>query len=135
MLNLTLNNEIFYCTMHFPLHYLCFEFPLNDTDVYVFVQTLKGASAYAAANNRPFPKIDFATLDSNHPESFYVFEEQGKPTIIHMPLFNTDNCKGKLNINTSSPCFHLSFINPALTYKSRHMALSFLPVLISTPNR
>ena len=59
------------------------------------IQTLKGATKYAAATGHPFPKVDFTELDSNQPRSYYVFEEKGKPTVIHIPLFNMDNCKSE----------------------------------------
>ena len=62
--------------------------------MYMFIQTLKEARDYAATIKRPFPNIDFENLDPHSPESFYVFEEEGKPTVIHIPLFNMDNCKG-----------------------------------------
>ena len=58
------------------------------------IQTLKVASEYAAATGHPFPKVD-KKLDPKLPKSYNVFEEKGKPTVIHIPLFNTDNCKGE----------------------------------------
>ena len=73
---------------------MCFEFSRNAVDMYMFIQTLKEARDYAATIKRPFPNIDFENLDPHSPESFYVFEEEGKPTVIHIPLFNMDNCKG-----------------------------------------
>ncbi|KAL2086784.1 hypothetical protein ACEWY4_017852 [Coilia grayii] len=60
--------------------------------------TLKVASDYAAKIHRPFPAIDVESLDKDCPGSFYVFEERGKPTVIHIPLFNMDNCKDKRTI-------------------------------------
>ena len=59
------------------------------------IQTLKVASEYAAATGHPFPKVDFRNLDPKRPRSYYVFEEKGKPTVIHIPLFNMDNCKSE----------------------------------------
>ncbi|KAL2086782.1 hypothetical protein ACEWY4_017841 [Coilia grayii] len=61
-------------------------------------QTLKVASDYAAKIHRPFPAIDVESLDKDCPGSFYVFEERGKPTVIHIPLFNMDNCKDEATI-------------------------------------
>lgn len=59
------------------------------------MQTLSVASKYAAVNHHPFPNVDFTNLDPKRPKSFYVFEEKGKPTVIHIPLFNMDNCKSE----------------------------------------
>ncbi|XP_042559394.1 cytosolic phospholipase A2 gamma-like [Clupea harengus] len=52
-------------------------------------KTLKVASEYAAATCHPFPKV----VEPKDLKSYYVFEEKDKPTVIHIPLFNTDNCK------------------------------------------
>uniref|UniRef100_A0A8C5DL87 PLA2c domain-containing protein n=1 Tax=Gouania willdenowi TaxID=441366 RepID=A0A8C5DL87_GOUWI len=51
---------------------------------------------YAAEVNKPFPKIDEKILeDKDLPESCYVIEGKEKePSIIYMPLFNRQNCKG-----------------------------------------
>uniref|UniRef100_A0A3B3W270 Phospholipase A2 group IVC n=1 Tax=Poecilia latipinna TaxID=48699 RepID=A0A3B3W270_9TELE len=51
---------------------------------------------YAAEVNKPFPQIDDKILEeSNWPKDCYVFEGKEKePTIIYMPLFNQQNCKG-----------------------------------------
>ncbi|XP_076136680.1 cytosolic phospholipase A2 gamma-like [Alosa pseudoharengus] len=63
-------------------------------------KSLEGTCNYAAANQRAFPKIDFEALnpESDCPKSFYVFEEEGKPTVIHIPLFNIKNCKDEATI-------------------------------------
>ncbi|XP_076146361.1 cytosolic phospholipase A2 gamma-like [Alosa pseudoharengus] len=63
-------------------------------------KSLEGAWHYAAANQRAFPDIDFKALkpESDCPKSFYVFEEEGKPTVIHIPLFNIKNCKDEATI-------------------------------------
>uniref|UniRef100_A0A3B5LQ38 PLA2c domain-containing protein n=1 Tax=Xiphophorus couchianus TaxID=32473 RepID=A0A3B5LQ38_9TELE len=51
---------------------------------------------YAAEVNKPFPPIDNKILEeSDWPKNCYVFEGKEKePTIIYMPLFNQQNCKG-----------------------------------------
>ncbi|XP_042559344.1 cytosolic phospholipase A2 gamma-like [Clupea harengus] len=74
---------------------LIISFDFSDGDPF---ETLKGATKYAAATGHPFPKVDFTELDSNQPRSYYVFEEKGKPTVIHIPLFNMDNCKNQETI-------------------------------------
>ncbi|XP_062400275.1 cytosolic phospholipase A2 zeta-like isoform X2 [Sardina pilchardus] len=61
-------------------------------------KTLEGAKDYADANHIPFPKIDVNEHERVCPKSFYVFEEEGKPTVIHIPLFNVKNCKDEATI-------------------------------------
>uniref|UniRef100_A0A671US66 PLA2c domain-containing protein n=1 Tax=Sparus aurata TaxID=8175 RepID=A0A671US66_SPAAU len=53
---------------------------------------------YAAAVNKPFPEIDEKILEERDwPKDCYVFEGKDKePTIVYMPLFNRNNCKGLL---------------------------------------
>ncbi|XP_063072094.1 cytosolic phospholipase A2 gamma-like isoform X2 [Engraulis encrasicolus] len=53
-------------------------------------EALWKARDYAASNHLPFPELG---SQPTRPKSFYVFEEEGKPTVIHIPLFNMDNCK------------------------------------------
>ncbi|XP_056463091.1 cytosolic phospholipase A2 gamma-like [Gadus chalcogrammus] len=44
-----------------------------------------------------FPKIQYTTSDVSSPKGFYVFKGPKKaPTVIHIPLFNVDNCGSKL---------------------------------------
>ncbi|XP_062390861.1 cytosolic phospholipase A2 gamma-like [Sardina pilchardus] len=71
---------------------LIISFDFSDGDPF---ETLRVASDYADKNGHPFPKVDFTQLDPKRPKSYYVFEERGKPTVIHIPLFNMDNCKSK----------------------------------------
>uniref|UniRef100_A0A3B4VPK9 Phospholipase A2 group IVC n=1 Tax=Seriola dumerili TaxID=41447 RepID=A0A3B4VPK9_SERDU len=54
---------------------------------------------YAAEVNKPFPEIDDKILEERDwPKDCYVFEGNEKaPTIIYMPLFNRQNCKGLLH--------------------------------------
>ena len=61
-------------------------------------QTLTLARDYAAAVNKPFPEIDEKILEERDwPKDCYVFEGKDKePTIVYMPLFNRNNCKGLL---------------------------------------
>ncbi|KAL2086783.1 hypothetical protein ACEWY4_017842 [Coilia grayii] len=75
--------------------FVSFDFSAGDP-----FQTLKVASDYAAKNSRPFPVINFERLDKDKdcPRSFYAFEGKGKPIVIHIPLFNMDNCKDKRTI-------------------------------------
>ena len=63
-----------------------------------YLQTLTLARDYAAAVNKPFPEIDEKILEERDwPKDCYVFEGKEKePTIVYMPLFNRNNCKGLL---------------------------------------
>ncbi|KAG5278647.1 hypothetical protein AALO_G00101230 [Alosa alosa] len=64
-------------------------------------KTLRVASHYANINHHPFYNVQFyKKLDPKRPKSYYVFEESGKPTVIHIPLFNMDNCKNRPTIKT-----------------------------------
>uniref|UniRef100_A0A4W6E0Q5 PLA2c domain-containing protein n=1 Tax=Lates calcarifer TaxID=8187 RepID=A0A4W6E0Q5_LATCA len=51
---------------------------------------------YATEVRKPFPEIDNKILEERDwPKDCYVFEGKEKePTIIYMPLFNRQNCKG-----------------------------------------
>lgn len=62
-------------------------------------QTLILARDYAAKLGKPFPKIDEDVLkEKGWPKACYVFKGKKKePTIIYMPLFNRQNCKGLSN--------------------------------------
>ncbi|XP_030580812.1 cytosolic phospholipase A2 gamma-like [Archocentrus centrarchus] len=59
-------------------------------------ETLTLARDYAAEVKKPFPEINDTILeDRDWPKDCYVFEGNEKePTIIYMPLFNRQNCKG-----------------------------------------
>ena len=67
-----------------------------------YLQTLTLARDYAAAVNKPFPEIDEKILEERDwPKDCYVFEGKEKePTIVYMPLFNRNNCKGLLQPNS-----------------------------------
>lgn len=61
------------------------------------MQTLTLARDYAAKVNKPFPELDDKVLaqERDWPKDCYVFEGKEKePTIVFMPLFNRQNCKG-----------------------------------------
>lgn len=60
-------------------------------------ETLTLARDYAAKVNKPFPELDDKVLEQERdwPKDCYVFEGKEKePTIVFMPLFNRQNCKG-----------------------------------------
>ncbi|XP_063071552.1 cytosolic phospholipase A2 gamma-like [Engraulis encrasicolus] len=58
-------------------------------------ETVDVASRYAKTCKVPFPKINLEGTDDDCPKSLHIFEEKGKPTVIHIPLFNVDNCKDR----------------------------------------
>ncbi|KAG5278671.1 hypothetical protein AALO_G00101510 [Alosa alosa] len=74
---------------------LIISFDFSDGDPF---ETLRVTSDYADKNGHPFPNVDFTRLDPKRPKSCYVFEEKGKPTVIHIPVFNMDNCKDEAAI-------------------------------------
>ncbi|XP_076136668.1 cytosolic phospholipase A2 gamma-like [Alosa pseudoharengus] len=74
---------------------LIISFDFSDGDPF---ETLKVTSDYADKNGHPFPNVDFTRLDPKRPKSCYVFEEKGKTTVIHIPVFNMDNCKDEAAI-------------------------------------
>ncbi len=69
-------------------------------------QTLILAREYAAAVKKPFPEIDDEILqERDWPKDCYVFEgKEQQPTIVYMPLFNRQNCKGLLHLTTQNIC-------------------------------
>ncbi|KAL2086797.1 hypothetical protein ACEWY4_017856 [Coilia grayii] len=61
-------------------------------------ETVKVAHGYSDTCGMPFPQINEDDMNEDRPRSFHVFEEKGKPTVIHIPLFNMDNCKDEATI-------------------------------------
>ncbi|XP_075066117.1 cytosolic phospholipase A2 gamma-like [Mixophyes fleayi] len=62
--------------------------------------TLKSTAEYCKSNEIPFPKISIEDKEMEIPsKSCYVFEgdDKGTPDIMHFPLFNNQNCEGKVN--------------------------------------
>lgn len=59
------------------------------------VQTVDDAQNYAKSNNPRDPHFPRVTDTDRDPrKSFYVYKEKDKPTVIHIPLFNIENCEG-----------------------------------------
>nr|XP_025042933.1 cytosolic phospholipase A2 gamma-like [Pelodiscus sinensis] len=71
---------------------LSFDFSSGDP-----FETIRRASEYCQANGIPFPPVDdkkFDKKDRDKPSSCYVFKGKTGPTVMHFPLFNTENCPG-----------------------------------------
>ncbi|KAM4710290.1 cytosolic phospholipase A2 gamma isoform 2-T2 [Discoglossus pictus] len=75
--------------------------------------TLKSTAEYCQQNNIPFPKIQ---IDEGEEEirtsNCYIFEEEeeGVPIVMHFPLFNQQNCAGKVREWIEKyPTFRLSY--------------------------
>lgn len=71
----------------------------GKTIVKFSTQTLILARDYAAKLKKPFPKLEEKFLkEKDWPRPCYVFKGKKKePTILYMPLFNRQNCKGSSN--------------------------------------
>lgn len=85
----------------------------------VSAQTLILARDYAATMKKPFPEINDKILEERDwPKDFYVFEGKGKgPTIVYMPLFNRNNCKGLLRPRSQhkkNHVYHVMIANSSL---------------------
>ncbi|KAL2086795.1 hypothetical protein ACEWY4_017854 [Coilia grayii] len=72
---------------------MSFDFSAGDP-----FETVKVAHGYSDTCGMPFPQINEDDMNEDRPRSFHVFEEKGKPTVIHIPLFNMDNCKDEATI-------------------------------------
>ena len=62
--------------------------------LYLFIsQTLTETAEECKDLDISFPKIQYTKSDVSSPKGFYVFKGLKKaPTVIHIPLFNVDNC-------------------------------------------
>ncbi|XP_063073754.1 cytosolic phospholipase A2 gamma-like isoform X2 [Engraulis encrasicolus] len=70
---------------------LIISFDFSEGDPF---ETVKKAHQYAERCKVPFPEINLDGTDDDCPKSLYIFEGRDKLTVIHIPLFNIDNCKG-----------------------------------------
>ncbi|KAK6291953.1 hypothetical protein J4Q44_G00377380 [Coregonus suidteri] len=64
-------------------------------------QTVRSAKTYALLLEVPFPPVKQSVWEEkDHPEDCYVFEGKSPevPTIMHMPLFNLQNCQDEEEI-------------------------------------
>uniref|UniRef100_A0A4W5LDE8 PLA2c domain-containing protein n=1 Tax=Hucho hucho TaxID=62062 RepID=A0A4W5LDE8_9TELE len=60
-------------------------------------ETVFSAKEYARQQKLPFPPVNESVREEkDHPQGCYVFEGRRpeEPTIMHMPLFNLQNCQG-----------------------------------------
>ncbi|XP_071022860.1 cytosolic phospholipase A2 gamma-like [Oncorhynchus clarkii lewisi] len=64
-------------------------------------ETVFSAKKYALQQKLPFPPVkESVREEKDHPQGCYVFEGQRteEPTVIHMPLFNLQNCQDEEGI-------------------------------------
>lgn len=57
-------------------------------------QTLRATAAYCQHNSIHFPPVDEAKLQewAQDPHSCYILQGDKGPVVMHIPLFNLDNC-------------------------------------------
>lgn len=103
--------------------------------MWLCVQTVDEAKKYAQRNNRAFP--DITDKDRDLLKSFNVYPEKDTPTeihlptVIHIPLFNTENCGGMDDFPFIYPLppqlFHIDCIYLiAISFESVFFSLSCL---------
>ncbi|XP_075068804.1 cytosolic phospholipase A2 gamma-like [Mixophyes fleayi] len=76
---------------------LILSFDFSEGDPFL---TLKTTAEYCKKNGIPFPKINIDDKEMEIPsKSVYVFEgdDKGAPDVMHFPLFNNQNCEGKVD--------------------------------------
>ncbi|XP_071233886.1 cytosolic phospholipase A2 gamma-like [Salvelinus alpinus] len=64
-------------------------------------ETVFSAKKYALQQKLPFPPVkESVRVEKDHPQGCYVFEGRHpeEPTIMHLPLFNLQNCQGEEEI-------------------------------------
>ncbi|XP_069094418.1 cytosolic phospholipase A2 gamma [Pleurodeles waltl] len=70
---------------------LSFDFSAGDP-----FETLTRAAAYCIANNIPFPDVTLHKNEEEEPSGCYIFKGPNVPTVMHIPLFNKENCAGEV---------------------------------------
>ncbi|KAJ3608943.1 hypothetical protein NHX12_023471 [Muraenolepis orangiensis] len=71
---------------------ISFDFSQGDP-----METVTKTAGFCKDLGISFPEINVPAEDSDSPKSFYVFKGLNKtPTVIHMPLFNVENCGSEL---------------------------------------
>uniref|UniRef100_A0A8C7PQE0 PLA2c domain-containing protein n=1 Tax=Oncorhynchus mykiss TaxID=8022 RepID=A0A8C7PQE0_ONCMY len=66
-------------------------------------ETVFSAKKYALQQKLPFPPVkESVREEKDHPQGCYVFEGQNTPTVMHMPLFNLQNCQGQFHTQAQS---------------------------------
>ncbi|XP_055757066.1 cytosolic phospholipase A2 gamma-like [Salvelinus fontinalis] len=65
-------------------------------------ETVFRAKKYALQQKLPFPPVkESVRVEKDHPQGCYVFEgRHPEPTVMHMPLFNLQNCQDEEEIKT-----------------------------------
>uniref|UniRef100_A0AAZ3SUC7 PLA2c domain-containing protein n=1 Tax=Oncorhynchus tshawytscha TaxID=74940 RepID=A0AAZ3SUC7_ONCTS len=65
-------------------------------------ETVFNAKKYALQQKLPFPPVkESVREEKDHPQGCYVFEGRHpeEPTVMHMPLFNLQNCQGQFVVS------------------------------------
>ncbi|XP_075768098.1 cytosolic phospholipase A2 gamma-like isoform X2 [Pelodiscus sinensis] len=104
---------------------LSFDFSSGDP-----FETIRRASEYCQANRIPFPPVDPQVIkDQDKPSSCYIFSGTDTPTVMHFPLFNTENCPGANEIQqcrdkfaTIRPCYAKEDIEELLTKAKKNVS-------------
>ncbi|KAJ3608603.1 hypothetical protein NHX12_023135 [Muraenolepis orangiensis] len=74
---------------------LIISFDFSEGDA---METVTKTAAFCKDFGISFPEINVKPEDQDSPKSFYVFKGLNKaPTVIHMPLFNVENCGSELD--------------------------------------
>ncbi|XP_056154018.1 cytosolic phospholipase A2 gamma-like [Lampris incognitus] len=85
--------------------YLCMLRPERKIDLIISfdfsqgnpMETVEEASTRCKMMKIPFPEVHTGSNDVTAPKDFYVFKGTGRaPTVIHIPLFNVQNCGNQL---------------------------------------
>nr|XP_025044951.1 uncharacterized protein LOC112547289 [Pelodiscus sinensis] len=104
---------------------LSFDFSSGDP-----FETIRRASEYCQENRIPFPPVDPQVIkDQDKPSSCYIFSGTDTPTVMHFPLFNTENCPGANEIQqcrdkfaTIRPCYAKEDIEELLTKAKKNVS-------------
>ncbi|XP_078500928.1 cytosolic phospholipase A2 gamma-like isoform X2 [Lissotriton helveticus] len=70
---------------------ISFDFSAGDS-----FETLRLTADYCKANNIPFPDVTLHEHEEKEPSGCYIFKGLNVPTVMHIPLFNKENCAGEI---------------------------------------
>ncbi|XP_066531472.1 cytosolic phospholipase A2 gamma-like isoform X2 [Hoplias malabaricus] len=76
----------------------------------------------------PYPKVVIPSEDQTEPKDFYVFRGYNKaPTVIHIPLFNSINCKGEIKeYKKRYQTFQMNYTSEMITDLLKKAALNII---------
>nr|XP_060636635.1 cytosolic phospholipase A2 gamma-like [Anolis sagrei ordinatus] len=74
---------------------LILSFDFSEGDPF---ETVKDAALYCKESQLPFPNINVSELEKSkdNPSDCYIFQGNNAPVVMHFPLFNTGNCRDKV---------------------------------------